>query len=621
MTNATRYPSSSKGVRGRFILVVAMLFVLCVSAQATYVSVSGYAKLPDGTPVPGLMLVCSTSAPIPMMQQTQSNGSFSFPIEVGDTYCIVAQPADPEQWDSIVGNHWTCGQTAWGQNTLLAFTAYPMPHVRGIVNDVSGYGFAMSGIRVLVDGVAVTTTDANGEYSFLLGDGANDIPRDGALTFQKTFFDFSDQGLHYSAPSWQSVTVRAVSMYFDQPVSDYNVGVSWDLRQGEGWEYFPVCPQHDIENNPNVYADLIFDNGYLTTIVPASHLRITASDPTMIGVGAFHAQNNVGDEFADRAIFSTPVNACGRSELRMQAGIELADGELSWWTMSCIETGASTLDLLEDGVVNLADVGVYSKAALSAENYDPCCDFNSDGVINLVDTQVLAGHLGHSESKSIERWECVEHPRGVLRSEWRRDGGSSELSIELHPGCKWIQAEIELPVDGVSVEDLRWTSAVGFAGEAIVSADGDGRVHLMVFSEGSSSGGRIGVVRFPDSRQEGDAQLLNITQSSKSNDQDVDDDPARETRVWSSRSVGNATVQPLEVRFQLDQSSVVSVCVFDIRGRSVTSLVGGEHHGAGQYLKTWNGRDSGGRHVSAGTYFARVSIDDRHYSQRLVVVR
>jgi Subtilase family/FlgD Ig-like domain len=62
-----------------------------------------------------------------------------------------------------------------------------------------------------------------------------------------------------------------------------------------------------------------------------------------------------------------------------------------------------------------------------------------------------------------------------------------------------------------------------------------------------------------------------------------------------------------QVSFVLKEPARVSLVVFDILGREVTTLASG-FHPAGRSVATWNGADKSGRAVGSGVYFARLIV-------------
>lgn len=61
------------------------------------------------------------------------------------------------------------------------------------------------------------------------------------------------------------------------------------------------------------------------------------------------------------------------------------------------------------------------------------------------------------------------------------------------------------------------------------------------------------------------------------------------------------------VRFSIGGPDEVGAAVFDAQGRLVRSLLDAAPRGAGSHTLEWDGRDDGGRSVSAGVYYVRVT--------------
>ncbi len=68
------------------------------------------------------------------------------------------------------------------------------------------------------------------------------------------------------------------------------------------------------------------------------------------------------------------------------------------------------------------------------------------------------------------------------------------------------------------------------------------------------------------------------------------------------------------------QGTAVSLRLYDIRGRLVRTLIN-RHQAGGAYEAAWDGRDSRGRTVSSGVYFARILIGDWDETRKIAYVR
>lgn len=76
------------------------------------------------------------------------------------------------------------------------------------------------------------------------------------------------------------------------------------------------------------------------------------------------------------------------------------------------------------------------------------------------------------------------------------------------------------------------------------------------------------------------------------------------------------------IRFDLtgEQAASALVDVYDLTGRRIRSLFRGEME-PGTWSLAWDGRDDRGNAVSSGLYFARINVDDRSHSLKMMLTR
>ncbi|MFH0990669.1 MAG: choice-of-anchor J domain-containing protein [bacterium] len=74
------------------------------------------------------------------------------------------------------------------------------------------------------------------------------------------------------------------------------------------------------------------------------------------------------------------------------------------------------------------------------------------------------------------------------------------------------------------------------------------------------------------------------------------------------------------IRYQMPEDGIVTVKIFDVLGREVRSLVN-EQQKAGFYSLEWDGKNSYGLDVSAGTYFCRMQSGQFSKSMKMVFVK
>jgi hypothetical protein len=98
--------------------------------------------------------------------------------------------------------------------------------------------------------------------------------------------------------------------------------------------------------------------------------------------------------------------------------------------------------------------------------------------------------------------------------------------------------------------------------------------------------------------------------------EDQDAGPTLALRTGRSLTAGAA-----ELLFELPGAGRVSLSVYDLSGRRVRTLIGGEAYGAGRHPVLWDGRDDAGRPVGSGVYLYRLAVDGQSKQARGIVLR
>ena len=75
-----------------------------------------------------------------------------------------------------------------------------------------------------------------------------------------------------------------------------------------------------------------------------------------------------------------------------------------------------------------------------------------------------------------------------------------------------------------------------------------------------------------------------------------------------------------EIRFNLSSPGRASLVIYDLVGRRVRLLAGGDHH-AGTFTKEWYGTDDSGREVSSGVYFVRLEALGKPVTRKITLLR
>lgn len=229
-------------------------------------------------------------------------------------------------------------------------------------------------------------------------------------------------------------------------------------------------------------------------------------------------------------------------------------------------------------------------------------DVNQDGWVDLV----TAGHvdaglavalnLGNDADSMPEFGPAssvgsIQVPRGLVGTDLNGDGlldlacvgsGNATQVVYLAVGGGAFAPALTVGV-GESPYDL-----------AVGDWNGDGRVDLATLNRGS-----------------GDLSLLIEPQATGANG------------VSGPIAAGLLGIAPnpfrteLGVSLGLGRAGLVSVRVFDVRGRAVRTI-GGSVLSAGQHRLTWDGRGRDGRRVAAGVYFLRIEAAGELWSRKVL---
>jgi glucose/arabinose dehydrogenase len=85
---------------------------------------------------------------------------------------------------------------------------------------------------------------------------------------------------------------------------------------------------------------------------------------------------------------------------------------------------------------------------------------------------------------------------------------------------------------------------------------------------------------------------------------------------FPSPAIGGATLP-----FDLAAPAVVTLRLYDLRGRRVRTLIGGEMRDMGANAEPWDGRDDDGHDAPAGVYIVRLGVGGQHLERRFAMIR
>jgi hypothetical protein len=152
---------------------------------------------------------------------------------------------------------------------------------------------------------------------------------------------------------------------------------------------------------------------------------------------------------------------------------------------------------------------------------------------------------------------------------------------------------------------------------------GDGEMRSWVSTEAGkwnplSADYQMAVAPIMNEDKSGGVLVLGEETAPAGDDESGDNPPAP---VVAGLSAAPNPFNPLtEITFALPQGGDVKLRIFDVRGRSVRTLVSGSL-AAGVHTVTWNGRNDAGRAEASGVYLALLEAGPIRLTKRLTLVQ
>ncbi len=233
-------------------------------------------------------------------------------------------------------------------------------------------------------------------------------------------------------------------------------------------------------------------------------------------------------------------------------------------------------------------------------------DFDANGRITAIGGNIEFPYSGVEIVKMSPVDLIVTDPSGATIDRWSStiENASYEM-YELTPGDTGATVYILHPLEGVyHIEVTPMANAAPTDDYSLYFANGSDTVCLAQDSLISS---------IPEEGYE-------VTVSSPSDVEDGDQSPVLPEKAALDQNYPNPFNPSTEIGFDLPRPSFVSLDIYDVLGRKVSTLIN-EHLTAGSKRVQWDGRNDAGAKVTSGVYFYRLRIGDHVEVKKMVLLK
>jgi beta-glucanase (GH16 family) len=446
--------------------------------------------------------------------------------------------------------------------------------------------------------------------------------------------NFADD-FHIYAVEWEADTIR---WYVDDVLFMTRVSSQWYTNAAPGnpqapfdQEFYiilntavggtytgctsPGCitadlPQEFLIDYVRVYEDILNFEPTVTITAPTGSTTLPAGDITIEATASDTDGSVVGVEFYNGAAY---------------LGVDTSAPYSYTWTSvadGCYQIVARAIDNLGGIASDAVEITVGAGCGQSAYGGSPHVlptkieaedfDVGGEGIAyHDIDATNNGGQYRPAEGVDIEACSDVG---GGYNTGWTEPG-------------EWLEYTVSVPVAGEYTIDTR-----------VSSLSGGGQFHLAF-----NGVDKTGAIAVPNTTgwqtwttvsatvilSAGPQLMRFVPTASGFNVNSFDIQGGAVSAVPDARGAGYALhpcypnpFNPITtLSYDLPAPAAVNLAVYNVAGKLVKTLIGGETVGAGRHETIWNGRDETGRVVAAGVYFYRLDAAGFSETRRMTLVK
>jgi len=487
-----------------------------------------------------------------------------------------------------------------------------------------------TGMLWTADGVSICTAAGTQEQAQIVDDGNG-----GAIIVWQDYrngnFDIYAQRVNSSgAVQWSGNGVTVCTAPFDQ----FNLALVSDGLGGAilTWE----DNRSNVVGCPDIYAQRLNSSG--ATLWTANGVSICNE------ASAQHGPRLISDT-AGGAFITWYDQRAGDFDIYTQ---RIASGGAVQWTTNGVATCTMATDQLMPALCSDGAGGVIIAwyDFRSTTDFDIYAQRQGPGgaVVWVVDGVVMNNNEGYDQINpgivsdgaggAIVVWQ--DYITGVTSDIYAQRVAAAGAVVWTATGviictASGNQTNPQIVTDGNSGAFITWEDYRDIASSDIYAQRIAGNSEINWPATGFVICGADSSQSFPTMVSDGDIGTILAWQDHRNDDWDIyaeglcifgtgiGDLPVVE--VSSFRNSPNPFADMTTISFALTCGSPVSISVYDINGRLVTTLADGVSLSEGNHEVTWNGSDMNGESVSAGVYFCRISTSETSRRHSIVVVR